>query len=97
MLTTCCSHFMMPLVTKDPHAITKVIHAKEEVGQQMHQTLLAFKHNPKADKNIVIFLSASYFRMFDKEPKSDEIRKEIMVLFSWSENQFFPDNLYCFS
>ncbi len=27
-----------------------------------------FKYKEKADKSIVILLSASYFRMFDKEP-----------------------------
>lgn len=47
MPTICYSHFMM-LCAKDPQAIKEVIHAKEEVGWQMHQTLLTFKHNLKA-------------------------------------------------
>ena len=40
--------FYDALAAKDPQAIKEVIHAKEDVGWQMHQTLLTFKHNLKA-------------------------------------------------
>ena len=56
MPTICYSHFMM-LCAKDPQAIKEVIHAKEEVGWQMHQTLLTFKHNLKA---VINWITSNY-------------------------------------
>ena len=50
--------FYDALAAKDPQAIKEVIHAKEDVGGQMHQTLLTFKHNLKA---VINGITSNYF------------------------------------
>ena len=50
--------FYDALAAKDPQAIKEVIHAIEEVGWQMHQTLLPFKHNLKA---VINGITSNYF------------------------------------
>ena len=50
--------FYDALAAKDPQEIKEVIHAIENVGWQMHQTLLTFKHNLKA---VINGITSNYF------------------------------------
>ena len=65
--------FYDALAAKDPLAIKEVIHAKEEVGWQMHQTLLTFKHNLKAVINgITLNYSNGCLEGFNRKIKQIE-------------------------
>ena len=65
--------FYDALAAKDPQAIKEVIHAKEEIGWQMHQTLLTFKHNLKAVINgITLNYSNGCLENFNRKIKQIE-------------------------
>ena len=65
--------FYDALDAKDPQAINEVIHAKEEVGWQKHQTLLTFKHNLKAVINgITLNYSNGCLENFNRKIKQIE-------------------------
>ena len=62
--------FMVATQNNDEKKVIHLLHSKQTVGKQMHQTLLTFKRNysvvdlnlnlsirKKVDKNIVMFLS----------------------------------------